>query len=73
MPQGKRADLSRPARRDGWELFSCIHFGMDDWGNWRLNLFQNETVTGIASFVFKLFKRFVMIGPLRDFLLNIVG
>jgi len=21
----------------GRELFSGIHFGMDDWGNWRLN------------------------------------
>ena len=20
-------------------LFSCIHFGMDDWGKWRLNVF----------------------------------
>jgi hypothetical protein len=24
--------------RIGNELFSCIHFGMDDWGKWRLNL-----------------------------------
>ena len=22
----------------GRELFSGFHFGMDDWGNWRLNL-----------------------------------
>jgi hypothetical protein len=24
-------------------LFSCIHFGMDDWGNWRLNLVSMDT------------------------------
>ena len=29
----RRGNLSRPARRDGRELFSCIQFGMDDGGN----------------------------------------
>jgi hypothetical protein len=24
---------------DGRELFSGIHLGLDDWGNWRFNLF----------------------------------
>jgi hypothetical protein len=33
------AGRGRKSDDGGRELFSGIHFGMDDWGNWRLNEF----------------------------------
>jgi len=35
---GETGGRVAPARRDGCKLFSCIHFAMDDWGKWRLNV-----------------------------------
>lgn len=33
---------TKSAFRRGSGRFSCICFGMDDWGNWRLNFFTND-------------------------------
>jgi hypothetical protein len=40
IPQGQL--VAPKSDEGGRELFSCIHFGMDERGNWRLNLWRKK-------------------------------